>query len=655
MSGARPQNEPATQPGANIDVSQLQNDNFTHPTASKDNASGATSQSGGREAGIKELVQFLRKTPPPSSNFMSIPDNLSSSSEEDKWDKFKKKIFRYRGKARKRRPPVIMLPDSAVSARTTEGHRYIAISIPVEQSPTTPLTKSQYPVYDSTETALEREMNSMFGAAKKPYAARLIPVLNPVAEGRESMASSSPERPPQSTAPLTSASRRRSQSNPLLPSEEQRYTPRQPIHLSKSKSVSGARPPALLSDNTMITQSGGGKNISWPATGEPAIHPFEKPTVFPPRRSSRRRKDLEPTPHEEPEQPAATTQDSPPKSNEGNSNGNSETSGGRERPSVSASIDTTGSSSPQLLKAQTATAVQPVPIVVTQSVSTGPESPLGLTSPEFPIRRKGENPAGPPPPPSAYNLERVQRRKKKVRERKLRDTGKLKVRVDPKGKGKAAASEHFTPDMPASSASHQQYSHQHRQQEDTSSAPTSSSKTTSSSSSSSTRSRGLPSAESFARCVGEGGRGEERAECEARYIARVLAEQRETLENLPREELLRRYEALRESRAYERERRLRRLERSRDTWIRAVPMLLQDLNGLLREQRRILENYNPAAFSGPSSSRGQQHQPHHRPRRSRSVEPSPSTSLSSEHSGVDPIDIQRSKSVHGSSEARSSH
>ncbi|KAI1362491.1 hypothetical protein F5Y08DRAFT_273108 [Xylaria arbuscula] len=642
MSSAQLQSEPATQPEGDIDISSA------HPAVPEDSSSGATAQSGGPEAGIKELIRFLRKTPPPPSNYMSIPDNLSSSSEEDRWDKFKKIIFRYRSKAHKRRPPIIMLPDSAVSARTIEGHRYIAISIPTEQSPTTPLTESQYPVYDSAGTSLEGEVNYMFGGAKKPYSARLIPVLNPVVEDRESTASSSPERPPQPTTPLTSASRRRSQSNPLLPSEEQRYNPRKRIHLSKSKSVSGGRPPALLSDTTAKTQSPGWKHVSWPVTAEPTIHPFEKPTVFPPRRSSRRGKDPETMRREGPEQPVAVAQDSPQHLNEGNSNGNGDNSGERARLSVSASIDTTESSSPQLLKAQTATAVHPVPIVVTQSGSIGPESPLDLASPEFPIASKGDNPAG-PPPPSAYNLERVQRRKRKVREIKVRDTGKMKVRIDPKGKGKAAVSEPFTPDMPASSASPQEYSHQHRQQEDTSSAPTSSS------SSSSARRRSLPGAESFGRRVGGGGRGrgEERAEREARYIAHALAEQRETLEDLPREELLRRYEALRENRAYERERRLRRLERSRDTWIQAMPILLQDLNGLLREQRRILENFG--AYAGPSGLRGQQQGQHHYRRRSRSVEALPSTSLSSEHGRVEPLEVQRSKSVHGSSQPRSSH
>ncbi|KAK5633958.1 hypothetical protein RRF57_009672 [Xylaria bambusicola] len=621
MSDERPQSESATQPEGDLDASHPRRGNITHPHVSKFvEASDEISQGGGPETSVLDLIQFLTKTPPPPSNYMSLPDN-SSSGSEDRWDRLKKKIFRYRGKARKRRPPVITLPDSAISARTTGGHRYIAISIPLQHSPLAPLSNPQYPVYDSIEAAFEKEANSIFGAPKKPFPTRLVPVLNPVAEGRESTASSSPERSTQQTTALTGASRRaRSQSIPPLPSQEQRYTPRKPIHLSKSKSVSGARS-IPLSDAGLMTRSDDWKNISWPTAAESInIHPFEKPTVFPPRRSSKRGKGPELAPPEPSSQPVGTAQNAPPSPNEDNSNG----SGERGRPSVSASIDTTGSSSPQLLKAQTATAVQPVPIVVTQTGSASPESPLDLTFTEFPAEARDNNPRTVSGPPPSLFAERARRRMKKARERK---SGKMRVRIEHRGKSKEPGSRSYTPDMPASSAGQQ-----HQREETTTSSSTSTS--------ASSRRRGARSTD----------RHEGRAGRDSRFIARALAEQRETLENLSREELIQRYEALRENRAYERERRLRRLERSRDTWIRAVPTLLQDLNGLLREQRRILEGY---AFSMPASSREQRYQQHHH-RRSRSVEPSPNASLSSEH-GAGPLETRRSKSVHGSSEARSSH
>ncbi|KAI0522257.1 hypothetical protein F5B22DRAFT_467510 [Xylaria bambusicola] len=623
MSDEQPQSGPATQPEGDSDASRTRRSHITHRTVSRFiEASEDLDLEGGPETSVVDLIHFLTKTSPPPSNYMSIPDNSSSGTEDDRWDRLKRKIFRYRGKARKRRPPVIMLPDSAVSARTTGGHRYIAISIPLQHSPLAALTNPQYPIYGSIEAAFAKEVNSMYSMPRKTFPTRLVPVLNPVVEDRESTASSSPERPPRSATPLTSASRRaRSQSIPLLPSQEQRYTPCKPIHLSKSKSVSNTRSVPPLSDTTLKTRGDDWKHISWPVTAESIIiHPFEKPTIFPPRRSSKRGKGPELAPSEPTNQPVGTAQNAPPSPIEGNSNSNGE----RGRPSVSASIDTTGSSSPQLLKAQTATAVQPVPIIVTQTGSTGPESPLDPTFTEFPAEPRGNNPTTSSGPPPSLFAERAQHRKKTVRERKA---GKTRVRIEHKGKGKERVSRSYTPDMPASSTEQQ------HQRQDTTTTPSS---TSPSSSSSSTHRRGAQPT----------GRRESRAERDSRFIARALAEQRETLENLSREELIQRYEALRESRAYERERRLRRLERSRDTWIRAVPMLLQDLNGLLREQHRLLEGY---AFPVPA---GQYR--HHREPRSRSVEASPSASLSSGH-GVDLLETRRSKSVHGSSEARSSH
>ncbi|KAI0802474.1 hypothetical protein GGR55DRAFT_447667 [Xylaria sp. FL0064] len=622
------------------------------------------------EPGIKDLIQFLKMTPPPPTNFMSIPDNFSTSSEDDRWDKFKRKVFRYRRKARKRRPPVIMLPDSAVSARTIGGHRYIAISIPMQYSPLAPIPHSQYPVYDSIEAAFQKEVNTMFGIGKKPPH-RVGTVLNPVAEDRESMLSAA-ERPEQPTV-LTSPSRRaRSQSIPLLPSQEQRYILRRDH--SKSRSVGSARSVPHLSGLAAITRSGEEKSTSLPTTAEINVprpsskdapaetgpkgtnvaepstsRVLEKPIItltLPPRRSSRRGKVLELTPIEPIEKVISPSIDSPASPNDSNANSNSNGSGNesgdRARGSFAASIDTTGSS-PQVLKAQTAMAVHTVPIIVTPAGAVEPESSLDLNTSEPPAKKgeiAQELPAGPPPPLSS-DVEDPQRKKERVQERKQRDIEK--IRMERKGKGKETISEPYTPDMPASSSFPKSppgtTAHHHSEAENTSSTPTTSSDRSPVTSSASTHGRGYPTARSFSR------HKKGRDERQARYIAKALAEERETLENLPREELIQRYEALREQRVYEREKRLRQLERSRDSWIRAVPVLLQDLNGLLREQHRILEG---ARLTYASE---QQHQ-RHRPRRSRSVEVS---SSSPSDRGGDPLDIRRSQSLHGSSESQLGH
>ncbi|KAI1424564.1 hypothetical protein F5Y12DRAFT_439454 [Xylaria sp. FL1777] len=667
MSGVRSEGEPAT---------QLEGDpgSYLHPIVPRVEDFRDMPQGDRPDAGIKDLIEFLRGTPPPPTNYMSVPDNYSGSSEDDRWDKLKRRVFRYRRKGRMRRPPVIMLPDSAVSARTISGHRYIAISIPLKYSPLAPLPEARYPVYDSIETAFQREVGSMLGMWKRPPSNRLIPVLNPVVEDRESMTSSSPaltipERPEQPTS-LSSPSRARSQSNPLLPSQEQHHTLVKARELSKSRSVGSAHPVPQFSNPFAIAHSSEAKHSPMPSPGETGTprpsstdvlaetgpkdtdvaessisRVVEKPVItltLPPRRSSRKGKGPELTPLEK---VISTSDDSPTTSNGRNNGSGMSSSGERARGSFAASIDTTGSS-PRILKAQTATAYHPVPIVVTQPSPVDPESSLDLNSPGLPTGKGGidysaqSSPAG-PPPQLIFSMEGPERRQKTLRERRKQDTEKLSTPTEHegKGKGKEPVSQPFTPDMPARTPRRAVH---HPEREDISSTHTSSSESSRAMSSASAHGRGVPSAQSFSR------RKEGREERQARYIAKALAEERETLENLPREELIQRYEALREQRVYEREKRLRRLEHSRDTWIRAVPMLLQDLNGLLREQHRILEGARLMyAFPMPAGAPEQQqhhhhHQQQHRRRRSRSVEVS-SSSLSSDH-GVDPLDTRRSQS-----------
>ncbi|KAI0535985.1 hypothetical protein GGR58DRAFT_416884 [Xylaria digitata] len=645
---------------------------YSRPTVPRVEDFGDMAQGDDLDAGVNELIQFLKTTPPPT-NYMSIPDDFGGSSEDDKWDKFKRKVFRRRRKAQKRRPPIIVLPESAVSARTIEGHRYIAISIPVQHSPLAPLPNSQYPVYDSVEAAFQREINSILGQRKKSPARRPVTVLNPVAEDHESLSSSSPaptvsEQSEQPTI-LTSPSRRaRSHSLSLLPSQEQRYNPQNVRNPSKSKSVESTPSTAQLFDLDPMMRKSGEKHTRTPTTAETSapgpsskhvtadpvsketdvmerstVRILEKPVItltLPTRKSSKRGKGLELTPLETTEHVISPSIDSPLHSNDtnGDGNGGGLSSGDRARGSFAASIDTTGSS-PQILKAVTATAYQSVPIVVRPS-GADPELPTGEKGVHYASQKSP--PAG-PPPPLLSAVEEPRSRKKRVREGKRQDPENMRAQMEHKGKGKEPVSEPFTPDLPATTPKTVQ-GHAprpyHHQQEGISATPPSSSMSSLAPSSDSAHEH---SARSYTR------RKEGREEREARYIAKALAEEKELLESLPREKLIQRYEALREQRVYEREKRLRRLERSRDTWIRAVPMLLQDLNGLLREQQRILEGARLSyAFPMPAGSPDE----HHR-RRSRSVEVS-SGSLSSDH-GADPLGTRRSRSLHSSGEFRPGH
>ncbi|KAI1181292.1 hypothetical protein F4777DRAFT_585196 [Nemania sp. FL0916] len=637
---------------------------YTRPDVPRPGEVGDVVEERRRSSGLRELIQFFRKAPPPPTNFMSIPDDFSTSSEEDKWGKFKTRVFRRSSssrRSRKRRPPVIMLPDSAVAARTTGGHRYIAISIPTEHSPLAPLSGSQYPVYDSVEAAFQREVNSRFGMWKNPPAAnRPVTVLNPVPEDlRESMSFSSlpstaPERHGHSTALPSRAMRNRPHTVSLLPSREQRYTPRKSRRLTKCKSTGDARAIAEASESTLVqyghdgqpipisTTSDTGRDISpeiGPKDTDTAKHSTSRAQQQQQQPSSRRTKQLQPAAPDT----AGTSQLLPfPGTDEAYSTDDGNMGGGmssRPRGSVAASIETAGYS-PQLMKAQTAIAFHSVPIVGHSSAADDDlESPLDLNFPQPPSSGKTSEQAAsaeppPLPPPRPRVVDRSRSRKQRVHEKKQRDTEKLRSQIahednddnnnKKKEKGKAPETQPFET-LPSAAVS----GHEHDNNSSTSASSPQDSSSSSSHSYSHTARR----------------REEER---EARQVARVLAEGRDVLERLPREELISRYEALREHRIYERERRLRRLEHSRDTWVRAVPVLLQDLNGLLREQRRVLEEGTRLGPRASSPARQPEH--HHRPRglrrRSRSAGPLiGAPGLEGHGHGLDPLKTRRSRSL----------
>ncbi|KAK8042170.1 hypothetical protein PG993_006693 [Apiospora rasikravindrae] len=145
----------------------------------------------GRETDLLDMLEFLRRTPPPD-NYMSIPDNLSvSSAEDEKW-RSKFKVFRSKRKARRKRrkTPIIRLPDTAIAGQTTGGHRHIAISIPLEYTHFGPNPPTQYPVFDTSGLDLVREIEARFGPIRTSTGERgTVTVLRPVEEDRESFIS----------------------------------------------------------------------------------------------------------------------------------------------------------------------------------------------------------------------------------------------------------------------------------------------------------------------------------------------------------------------------------------------------------------------------------------------------------------------------------
>lgn len=93
---------------------------------------------------VAALVDFLKNHPPPPDNFMSIPYDEDDDGR-GRWSKIRK-IGR-RSKSMPRQPQHMRLPDSAVAGVTTGGHRHIAISIPLEATPDGEEMRSQYPVF----------------------------------------------------------------------------------------------------------------------------------------------------------------------------------------------------------------------------------------------------------------------------------------------------------------------------------------------------------------------------------------------------------------------------------------------------------------------------------------------------------------------------
>jgi hypothetical protein len=90
---------------------------------------------------VIHLAQFFRTQSPPPNNYVSLPD----TGQPIQGRKSPFKMFRRQNSKRSSDPMMrtLQLPDSAVAAKTIEGHWHIAISIPVEHDHQEPNLQSQ--------------------------------------------------------------------------------------------------------------------------------------------------------------------------------------------------------------------------------------------------------------------------------------------------------------------------------------------------------------------------------------------------------------------------------------------------------------------------------------------------------------------------------
>ncbi|PON21457.1 hypothetical protein TGAM01_v209620 [Trichoderma gamsii] len=108
------------------------------------------------------LAEFFKSNDPPSDNFMSVPYSYGEEKErESKWHKFMS--IKRRSKSVPRPPVNIQLPDSAVSGVTSGGHRHIAISIPLDAMPFATDSKAQ------DDTNVKNNTGVKSGGAKTTY------------------------------------------------------------------------------------------------------------------------------------------------------------------------------------------------------------------------------------------------------------------------------------------------------------------------------------------------------------------------------------------------------------------------------------------------------------------------------------------------------
>ncbi|OTA56904.1 hypothetical protein K449DRAFT_468194 [Hypoxylon sp. EC38] len=670
----------------------------------------------------EDLVDFFR-SPPPPGNFMSIPDDFSISSADGKWGVFK--VFRKRRKGKRRKPPLIKLPDSAVSARTIDGHRYIAISIPSNyahsdevpsQDRSSGIVKeTSHQTADSTRSQTSshgKKIPKPFGedhgslssvslAAKKgthpEETTRLAPPPKKVTllstgsshEGTHSGKGKEPDRPgktdsgvtvkaPRSpfgsiktpyTAEHEAISPKRGQGRQTEP-QQTISEPKGPdtkkvariveipptkrkssVRVSKEPTTSDGSIPPKSALKTASKSSETTRTLS----ADPLI------TLTVPTRSSSKRTGTREADSSEIDD-AITTR--PPltgrtaSSNQGD-NGNSAATGPRR--SFAESLVTT-ESSPEVLKAQTATAY---PIVIQPPPKPEVESPLDLNFPAPPTNRVSRSVQADLSPPSSV-AEGARSRKDRVRERKQKDIQRLKDQLSQSqspgshllkpgvpaennwpespvlgrfnqelgspssrpllvGKmsdmGPIRPSIHLKPSDLLPEAVHKKCL------ERSNSAPV----TTSSSSRSRLESPSMPleGSTAYYRLKQRQAEWEENEARKARYEADALAQEKESQERRSHQKLLRRYERLKDTRAKEMEERLHRLERNSDVLMQSLVSLMDTLNTLMRDRQALQRSVAAYQIATPASQPRERH---------RGPAPRRSQSLRSVRSGDDPLE-----------------
>ncbi|KAI2605048.1 uncharacterized protein GGS25DRAFT_533882, partial [Hypoxylon fragiforme] len=316
------------------------------------------------------------------------------------------------------------------------------------------------------------------------------------------------------------------------------------------------------------------------------------------------------------------------------------------RGSFAESLVTTASS-PRVLKAQTATAYQSVPIVVRPPSRLDLESPLNLNFPNPPAAadttgRSAEADLlslAPPPPPHPAS-ETTLNRRDRVRERKQRDIEKLRDQLQQLRSASSHprrskdttdrrlrlesssailldrylnASPHSRRYLagklsdlgplrslielkPPYLAPEDNASLGKKSQRRSVSAPI----LTSSSSASPVESPMMPSREggtsaNYRRNKERQGQ-EEDITAASRRVQTLAAEEREAQERYARQKLLRRYEKLKESRTRDMESRLHRLERNGEVLTRSLVTLIETLNQLMNEQRTLQQQQQQSSM-----------------------------------------------------------
>ncbi|KAK7923036.1 hypothetical protein PG985_007107 [Apiospora marii] len=600
----------------------------------------------GRENDLLDMLEFLRRTPPPD-NYMSVPDNFSlSSADDEKWKK-KFKVFRSKRKSRRKRrkTPIIRLPDTAIAGQTTGGHRHIAISIPLEYTHFGPDPPTQYPVFDTSGLDLVREIEARFGPIRTSTGERgTVTVLRPVEEDRESFMSEPTSQSHNSSIPQDRLAALRAPPPPrqdLLPPSAQhgssikdfgksRHTPSsskdEKIATGEEERLAGGESAYRLSPFGRVEKKPGSRSTSpqspreEPSAGQ-SIQIGTLPGVGaqgrfvfppPPRGSSKKGKQIADVtrPIDDilgPLSPFIPSQ-----------SGNHSPSRPRmysARGSVAESIGSLGSlgSEPKVYDAQTAQAYSSIPIVVRPPSQRTADRLSGSISGVHRPAQIGDT-------AQTVAESSVQSRRDRVHARKSRDmtgataslapgtTGILPEspvlgrtqRAESSGDSKGSPSaERTSSDAPATRPAlgrrDRQVNHATSSPGEEVSAPTTDRSSSSSQLSFVTGSDRISLHRRRERRTQreQAKRAQEIAQASSEQLSQQQQPTPQVSEMPPRERaLMQRYDDLREQRHRDMEKRLRRLERNGDIWLQSLVPLMEGLSRLLQEQYVYQRNVN---------------------------------------------------------------